>query len=68
MVNKNIETDQPQVGDMKTIIRFAWVPTKMGNHKTIWLKQYQTVLRYSGTFDKWQELRSQRIKHNPYFD
>ena len=37
----------PEIGDVKEIIKFAFLPTKIGNDNVVWLEQYIKVYVYT---------------------
>jgi hypothetical protein len=39
-------TAAPRLGDERTEIRFAWLPTKLDDGYTVWLETYRVHLRY----------------------
>jgi hypothetical protein len=40
------KTTIPKIGDERTEVRMAWLPTKLDDGYTVWLETYRVHLRY----------------------
>jgi hypothetical protein len=38
--------ESPKLGDRRTEVRMAWLPTKLSDGYTVWLETYRVHLRY----------------------
>ena len=38
--------ESPKLGDRRTEVRMAWLPTKLSDAYTVWLETYRVHLRY----------------------
>ena len=62
--------NDPEIGNDRVVIKFAWLPKVMDNNDVIWLEMYKSIERYSyrhsmngyGLYPEWVVLRKERLK------
>lgn len=40
------KTETPKIGDIRKLVKFAWLPTKLDDGHTVWLEQYSVTECY----------------------
>jgi len=45
MILKKYKTEEPEIGDLKTVNKYAYFPKRIGD-KLIWLHKYQELYEY----------------------
>jgi len=59
----------PNVGDEKTIIKFAWFPKRIEKTKIVWLEKYVEVMVYKKTFkieNNWDYNSNERMERGKH--
>ena len=57
---------KPKLGDIKSAVKFAWLPIELSDGRSVWLEKVKIFYRFQAAslrrFGEWQAVNIQRIK------
>lgn len=52
-----VTKSKPLRNEERAVVRFAWLPTKLDGHITVWLERYIVIQQYDDVYSVWINLR-----------